>query len=108
MNRDPKLLAGLSYSLGIVSAIIILALEKKDAYVRFHAVQSILVFSTVALASLLLPTVPVVGDWGLVRLLFVVGVIGLWALLMVKGVQGEAYRLPYLGDLAASLTAYGK
>ncbi|NQW03140.1 MAG: hypothetical protein HQ485_03845 [Acidobacteria bacterium] len=108
MTRDPKLMAALSYSVGIASAIIILAIEKKDAFVRFHAVQSVLVFSAIALMSLLLPTIPILGNWTAVRVLFVLGVVGLWGFLMFKAVRGEAYRLPYLGDLAANLSSPGQ
>ena len=103
MNRDPRLLAALSYSVGILSAILVLVIEKKDAYVRFHAVQSVLVFAVIAVVSLLLPTVPVIGDWGAVRVVFVLSVVALWAFLMFKAIQGDGYRLPYLGDLAAGL-----
>ena len=101
MTRDPKLMAALSYALGLVSGLIVLAVEKTDPYVRFHALQSVLVFTVIALVSLLLPTVPIVGSWPLVRFLFLAGVVGLWIFLLVKAVQGEAYRLPYVGDVAA-------
>lgn len=102
MTRDPKLMAALSYALGLVSGIIVLAVEKHDPYVRFHALQSVLVFTVIALVSLLLPTLPLVGSWPLLRFMLLVGVVGLWLLLLVKAVQGEAYRLPYLGDVAAT------
>lgn len=40
------------------------------------------------------------GDFRGLRALFTVAVSFLWVLLMVKAIQGETYRLPYLGDLA--------
>lgn len=105
MIRDPKLVAALAYAVGLPSGLIVLAIERKDPYVRFHALQSVLVFAGVALVSLLLPTVPIVGHWPPVRFAFTMGAIGLWILLIVKSLQGEAYRLPYVGDIAATYSA---
>ena len=105
MTLDPKMKAALAYALGLISGLIVLAVEKTDPYVRFHALQSVLVFTVIAIVSLLLPTIPVVGSWPLVRFMFLVGVAGLWFILLFKAVQGEAYRLPYLGDIAATYSA---
>jgi len=104
-GRDPRMWAALSYALGLVSGIIVLSIEKTNPYVRFHAWQSVLAFSVAALVSLLLPAVPVVGDWIPVLIAFRVGVVVLWIFLMYKALQGEQYRLPYLGDIAASLSS---
>ncbi len=104
MRRDPKLLAGLSYALGILSGAIVLTLEKEDLYVRFHAMQSVLTFSAVAFLYVLLPTIPVIGDIWLVRGAFTAAVFFLWGLLIVKAVMGEAYRLPYIGDVAHAMS----
>lgn len=105
MKRDPKLWAALSYVLGLLSGIIVLTLEKDDVYVRFHATQSVLAFSAIALLYLLLPTIPVVGGFTGIMVLFTVAVSALWVLLMVKAIQGEAYRLPYLGDIAHAMSS---
>lgn len=105
MKRDPKLWAALSYVLGLLSGIIVLTLEKDDVYVRFHATQSVLAFSAIALLYLLLPTIPVVGGFRGIMVLFTVAVSALWVLLMVKAIQGEAYRLPYLGDIAHAMSS---
>lgn len=105
MTRDPKRWAALSYALGLVSGIIVLAVEKKDPYVRFHAWQSVLAFAVAAALSVLLPTVPLVGDWAVVRIAFRLGLAILWVFLMVKALHGERYRLPYLGDIANSLSS---
>lgn len=104
MKRDPKLWAALAYALGLLSGLVVLALEKKDAYVRFHAMQSVLTFSAVAILWVLLPTIPIVGDISLFMGLFRFAVVCLWALLMWKALMGEAYHLPYVGDLAQTMT----
>ena len=72
---------------------------------RFHAWQSVLAFAAAAAISMLLPTVPVVGDWGLTRVVFRLSVVILYVFLIVKALQGERYKLPLLGDLAANLSS---
>ena len=104
-TRDPKRWAALSYSVGLVSGVIVLSVEKTDSYVRFHAWQSVLAFAAVAAISMLLPTVPVLGDWRFIRVLFGFSVIALYVFLIVKALQGERYKLPLLGDLAANLSS---
>ena len=104
-TRDPKRWAALSYSVGLISGVIVLSAEKTDSYVRFHAWQSVLAFAAAAAFSMLLPSVPVVGDWGLTRAAFRLSVIILYVFLIVKALQGERYRLPVLGDLADKLAS---
>ena len=104
-TRDPKRWAALSYAVGLISGIIVLSVEKTDSYVRFHAWQSVLAFTAAAAISMLLPTVPVIGHWGLTRVLFRVSVIALYVFLIMKALQGERYKLPVLGDLAANLSS---
>ena len=104
MTRDPKLLAALAYVLGLVSGIVVLLIEKRDAYVRFHAAQSVIAFAGVALVWVLLPSVPVVGNFPPIFFVFKFGVVCLWGLLIWKALAGDAYRLPFIGELAHSLT----
>jgi uncharacterized membrane protein len=104
MTRDPKLWAALAYVFGLISGITVLLMEKEDRYVRFHAMQSVLTFGAIAVLWVLLPTVPIVGDLRVLLGMYWAGVLALWALLMWKALQGEAYRLPYIGDIAHSMT----
>jgi uncharacterized membrane protein len=104
-TRDPNRWAALAYAVGLICGAIVLSVEKNDRYVRFHAWQSVLVFAAAAAISMLLPTVPVVGDWGVVRAAFRVGVIVLYVFLIIKALRGERYKLPLLGDLAANLSS---
>jgi uncharacterized membrane protein len=104
-TRDPKRWAALSYSVGLISGVIVLSVEKTDGYVRFHAWQSVLTFTAAAAMSMLLPTVPVVGDWGLSQVAFRLSVVILYIFLIVKALSGERYKLPLLGDLATNLSA---
>lgn len=88
--------AALSYLLGWVTGIVFLLIEK-DSFVRFHAMQSVLVFGLLTVASL----VPIIG-WLLSPVLMLVGLI-LWLILMIKAYQGEKFSLPVVGEWAQKL-----
>jgi uncharacterized membrane protein len=88
--------AALSYVLGWLTGIVFLLVEK-DPFVRFHAMQSIVVFGALTLLSF----VPVVG-WVLSPLIMIVA-FALWLFLIYKAYQGEEFMLPYVGDLAKKL-----
>lgn len=104
-TRDPKRWAALAYSVGLVSGVIVLWVEKTDSYVRFHAWQSVLAFTAAAAISMLLPTVPVVGHWGVTQVAFRMSVVVLYIFLLVKALSGERYKLPLIGDLATNLSS---
>ena len=88
----------LCYVLGWVSGVIFLILEPENKSVRFHAIQSIIVFGILNVAGIIFGWIPVVR-W------FIGGLIGalafiLWVVLMYKAYQGEKYKIPWAGDQA--------
>jgi uncharacterized membrane protein len=94
--------AGLLCYLGIwISGIVFLVLERENRFVRFHALQSIIVFGALTIASALLAWIPFVGGFfgGAIWVLAFV----LWIVLMVKAYQGDLFRIPAAGDLAEKL-----
>jgi uncharacterized membrane protein len=99
---DPKLAAALSYVGGLLTGLLFLFLEKENRFVRFHAMQSTIVFLTVLVVHLLLSSTPIFG--GLLSWVFVVGVIAIWVFLIVKAFKGEQYKLPFIGDWAEAQT----
>ncbi len=92
--------AGLLCYVGLwVSGLIFLLLEPKNKFVRFHAMQSIIVFGFLNVVSVIFGWMP------FLHLYVVSSVIGtlsfvLWIVLMVKAYQGTLYKLPVAGDLA--------
>ena len=88
----------LCYVLGWVSGLVFILIEKENKFVRFHAVQSIIVFGALTIASLVLGWIPVIGGF-LTGVLWLLGVV-LWIVLMIKAYQGTRYKLPLSGDLA--------
>lgn len=98
---NPRFLATIAYAGGIITGAVLLAVEKQDRFVRFHAMQSTVTFAGVLLGHLVLMGVPV---FGLVLYLpFILTVVALWVFLMIKAWRGELYKLPYLGDFAEHL-----
>jgi len=96
----------LCYVLGWVSGIVFLILEPKNKFVRYHAIQSIIVFGAINIASLILGWIPAIGGF----LSWALGVLAiiLWIVLMVKAYQGKKYKLPVSGDQAEKWAAASK
>lgn len=96
--QNQNLMGAVAYLLGFITGIVLLIVEKENKFVRFHAMQSTIVFGGLFVISFVLGLVPVLG--ALVdSLLWIVGLI-LWIVLMYKAYQGELYKLPYIGKIA--------
>lgn len=98
LNLAPNITAVLAYVGMVVTGIIFLMIEKKNKFVRFHAMQSVCFFGAIWIMTLLIGWIPFIG-WlvsGLISLVTVVG----WVFLMYKAYNNEYYKLPVVGDLA--------
>ena len=107
----PENIAGALAYLTFIPATAFLLLEpySRNRFVRFHSLQCLLVtliclLIGVALkaVSLVLFFIPVLGPL-LVSLVSIVALLAafvLWAVLLVKALQGEMFILPVLGDFA--------
>lgn len=89
----------LAYVLGPITGVIFLVLEK-DPFVRFHAMQSIVVFIglfvlqwVLGLTLILFPLVPLIGIVSFV----------LWLILIYKAWQGQEWEVPILGKFSRQL-----
>ena len=95
----PAHIAGaLCYLLGWISGLIFYLIEKQSDFVRFHATQSIIVFGTLTIVSIVVQAVPFLGQLA-GALLSLLGV-ALWIILIVKAALKERFKLPWAGDLA--------
>ena len=97
---DANLAAALSYLAGFVTGIIFLVVEKENRFVRFHAMQSTLLFAAIVAVDILLQIVPLLGAL-LVVFLVIPASAALWLFLMFRAYQGDEYKLPLIGQLAA-------
>ncbi|MBP9814184.1 DUF4870 domain-containing protein [Candidatus Woesebacteria bacterium] len=100
---NENLMGAASYLLGFVTGIVMLLIEKQSKFVRFHAMQSTLLFAGVFVANIVLGFVPILG-W-LVGLFLSFAAFILWIVCMWKAFQGEMYKVPYVGDMAVKQLA---
>ena len=101
-SGNEKIMGAVAYLGWWVTGVVLLLVEKKNQYVRFHAMQSIMVFGSFTLLYIVLGIIPILG-WVIGLILSpIVGIAAfvLWLVLMWKAYSGEKYKLPYFGDLA--------
>lgn len=104
----PENVAGLlCYLAGWITGIVFLVIEKKNDTIRFHAIQSIVIFGALTVAGALLSWIPIAG--GFFGTVIGLSAFVLWIFLMLKAYQGELYEVPIAGDVVgAILTATGR
>lgn len=93
---DKNTSSALAYVLGPITGIVFLVVEK-DKKVRFHAMQSIVVFgglfviqTLMAVSVVLIPFVPLINIVGF----------ALYLLLIYKAWSGEDWEVPFFGKYA--------
>lgn len=97
-------LAGmLCYAVGWVTGLIFFVLEKDSRFVKFHAMQSIIVSLALNVLFYALMMIPFVGLF-LSPFVFL-GCVVLWIFLMVKAYNGEKLKMPFAGDIAEQQAA---
>jgi uncharacterized membrane protein len=97
---DANVIAALSYLVGFISGVVVLLLEKENRFVRFHAMQSTVLFLGIVGLDILLQIVPILGALVVVFLVIPASA-ALWLVLMYKAYQGEEFKLPVVGPFAA-------
>lgn len=99
----------LCYLFTWVTGLIFFLIEKENKYVRFHAMQAILlgvaiivIWVILFVVDIVLGQIPILGGIlaTLLSIAFWVGSLIVWILMMVKAYQGERYKLPVIGDIA--------
>ena len=103
ISQDTKsqdnLLGALCYLFGwLTGAILWFSLPKSNKFVRFHAMQSIILSVILMVIFLVLSRIWVIG-W-IISAVLGLAVFVIWILLMVKAYQGLKYKLLFIGDLA--------
>lgn len=98
LGIEANIAALLSYLLGFITGIIFYVLEKESKFVRFHAMQSIIVFGSLFVLGVLAQFLPFIG-FVIITLLGIAEII-LWIILMIKAYKGEYFKLPIAGELA--------
>lgn len=99
---QPNVASLLCYVLGWVTGIIFLILEKDNKTVKFHAWQSIFTFGSITVVQIILQILAWI-IWPIFILVWIIWLISLilWIVLMVKAYQGQMWKVPVVGDIAA-------
>jgi uncharacterized membrane protein len=99
IGLDENLAGALAYVLGWVTGLAMLLVERENRYVRFHALQSTIVFGVLCVLWFVCMAIPFVGwafSWFVIPPVSVV----LWWLLIYKAYKGQRFKLPIAGDIA--------
>lgn len=93
---DPKVAGLLCYLVGFITGILFLIVEKKSYFVKFHALQSTIIFGALAVINIILVSIPIIG-W---LLSIIIGPLTflLWIVLMLLALQGRTIRFPVISD----------
>lgn len=96
----------------LIGGIIFYVLEKRDSFVRFYAMQSIIFGAAWLILSIIgqvlyaiLAHIPVIG-WIFALLLAIlwavlnIGAVIIWIIAMIKAFTGVRWDIPYIGSIA--------
>jgi uncharacterized membrane protein len=98
INIDENIAGALCYVLVWITGLIFLLIEPNNKFIRFHAMQSILVFLPLMILQAIFMFIPFIGwiiGWLIGLLTFV-----LWIVLMYKAYNKEKWKVPIVGDIA--------
>src|SRR3982751_1958388 len=112
----PSNIAAALACIPLIGGIIFYILEKRDGFVRFYAMQSIILggawflFNVVyAIIHAIFANVPAIGGflafiWGLVGMLVHLVFVVLWIIAPIKAFSGVRWEMPYIGPAARKQT----
>ena len=111
---DRNIAAALAYLAGPLSGLLLLVVERRSPYVRFHAMQSILglgglwlLAAAFALAAGLAVFVSATGFFVLLYAAWITGAVWIvvWILCLVKAFTDQWWKLPLVGEYAERWSA---
>jgi len=96
---DENVAGALTYALGWITGLGFLLTEPANKFVRFHALQSLIVFGGLSIAWFIAMSIPLLG-WAIAFVVIPPLSAVLWLLLMFKAYQGARFKVPFAGDVA--------
>lgn len=97
--------AALSYVAGFITGIVVLMVEPRDRFIRFHAMQSTIATGSLFVANVLLGLL--FSRFGVFSFLSTISGLIIWILIVgmcvicfYRAKQGRVYKLPYFGEIA--------
>ncbi len=89
----PGIAAAAAYLFPFIGGLVMLAIEKEDRFVRFHAAQSI-VFWGCVLILFPLSYIP------LIKYIYAIAFVVSWVFLIYQAWTNKEFEIPYLGAIA--------
>ncbi|MBI2327576.1 DUF4870 domain-containing protein [Candidatus Curtissbacteria bacterium] len=104
-DRNRNLVATISYFAFFITGIVVFLAEKDDKFIRFHALQSIMVFGglfgiSVVLGLLFGPFSFLGIISSLINNVIWIAWLIIWLVSMVKAYRGQIFKWPIAGELA--------
>ncbi len=87
-----------------ITGIIFLIIEPNNKTIKFHAIQSILVFGTISVFTAAFEWIPYFG-WYFIRPVMLIIWFISWIILMIKASQGGKFKYPIAGNYAEKWSA---
>jgi uncharacterized membrane protein len=107
VNMEPHIAAGLSYILGWITGLVFFLIEKQNRFVRFNAMQSIILSVAATVLSIALNIIGGFLVFTSIGCLFtpLLSLVGLaffvlWLICLINAFQGKYFKLPLIGDYA--------
>ena len=96
-DLNENVAGALCYSLLFFSGIFFLIADRENKFVRFHALQSTILFLALAVLSAVTSWIPIVR-------LLIPGLLSLvtfvcWVFLMFTAFKGQTFKIPILGEV---------
>lgn len=101
IGLDENIAGLICYVFTFVSGIIMLLVEKENEFVRFHAMQSTILFGSYFIASMILGFIPIIGL--LISILMVPVAIVIVVILGYQAYKGKKFKFPIVGNMAEQL-----
>lgn len=98
LGLTPNVTAAIAYAFWLIGGIIVYLIEKENRFVRFHAMQSMIMFGSLFILGIALGFIPLVNVIAAVVMPVIVFIC--WIMGIIKAANGEYYKFPWVGELA--------
>lgn len=96
--------------LGLIVSLVFFLVEKTSRFVRFHAMQALLLLAAGIVVSIALTILGAILSYLylgfvaiLLRLVVGLGFLVVWIMMAIKAYQGQFFKLPVIGDVAENI-----
>ena len=105
LNMDVNLAGALCYLFACISGLVFFLLETENKRIRFHALQSLMVFSLLLVAQVGTWFLTIFGPdfflWNILHGMVALTQFILWLVLIIKTFHGDTVKVPVIGDFVA-------